>query len=313
MVAAGVQQRSAQAAQERATAERIRSSFDANGNPLYPVDEPIAALNIERAPPLTIPNDLRTINDMMGGLSFSTVGAGSAGTDGNGGAPVGVLASAPVGSSTASVARGGSSNGGVDPIGDVLAASSLTITAPIRGDATALAAQSSSLLSDLKMLQQKGWGIQIGSNGGGSFANRTLKTIVLDGNLTSDPVAVVQALSHEAGHALYAFKPDTSSKSAFVRSALGDEGMATLSNIRVQREILARGGPDIGIAGGDPVKNSPAYNAAYNQFLKDGNVVKARDAIGSIFGSGERASTTGQLYKDYYGSFYDKHYPKPRR
>jgi type VI secretion system secreted protein VgrG len=117
----------------------------------------------------------------------------------------------------------------------------------------------------------------------------------------------VQILAHEAGHAKYHYKQDVSSKDAYVKGALADEGAATLNNVKVQREINANGGPDIGIAGNSA--NHPSYNSAYDQYKKDGDKAAARDKIGSVFGKGEKISNTGQTYEDYYGSWYDKNYP----
>ena len=87
---------------------------------------------------------------------------------------------------------------------------------------------------------------------------------------------------------------------------MADEGAATLNNIKVQREITANGGPDIGVAGNGA--NHAAYNKAYDQFLKDGNAAAARQSIGSVFGKGEITSTTKQSYANYYGGWYDKAY-----
>lgn len=80
-----------------------------------------------------------------------------------------------------------------------------------------------------------------------------------------------------------------------------------MNNIKVQREILSNGGPDIGVAGNSA--NHAAYNAAYNQYIKDGNASAAQQAIGAKFGTGEITSNTGQSYADYYGGWYDKTYP----
>ena len=142
---------------------------------------------------------------------------------------------------------------------------------------------------------------------GGSYANRTMKTITLDGNLKADPIAATQTLAHEVGHATYPYSQDISSKAGYVAGSLADEGAATMNNIRVQREVLANGGPDIGIAG-NPA-NHATYTSAYDQFLKDGNAGAARNAIGAQFGKGEFTSNTHQPYADYYGGRYDKHYP----
>lgn len=173
-------------------------------------------------------------------------------------------------------------------------------------DTLALLSKSPSLTADMKKLEAEGWVVKFGAAGGGTFADKSTKTITIDRNEAGKPGELVQSLAHEVGHARYHGKVDTSSKAAFLRSTLADEGAATLSNIRAQREILRHGGEDIGIAG-NPA-NAKAYNAAYDQYRKDGNAAKAHDRIGTIYGNGEHTSTTGQSYNDYYGSFYDKHY-----
>ena len=171
-----------------------------------------------------------------------------------------------------------------------------------------IAGQSPTLQSDLTKLQEEGWNIEYGAAGGGSWANRGTRTIVLDGNLKNTPETATQILAHEVGHARYAYTPDFSSRSAYVNGALADEGAATLKNIQARREIIANGGPDIGIAGNSA--NHASYNNAYEQYLKDGNVAAAHQSIGATFGKGETTSTTGQTYADYYGGWYDKNAPK---
>ncbi len=134
--------------------------------------------------------------------------------------------------------------------------------------------------------------------------------ITIDGAEKGNPAAATQSLAHEAGHATYPYKPDYSSKAAYVDGTMADEGAATLTNIKVQREIKANGGADIGVAGNSA--NHAAYNAAYDQYLKDGNATAAQNAIGSKFGKGEVTSNTGQPYADYYGGWYDKTYPSKK-
>lgn len=185
----------------------------------------------------------------------------------------------------------------------------LDVDGVLGADAAALAAQSPTLTREMQALENDGWTIEVGAAGGGSYADRGARTITIDGNEIGNAPALVQTLAHEVGHARYTPTTDTSSRDAYLRSALADEGAATLSNIRVQREILAAGGADIGIAG-NPA-NHAAYNAAYDQLLADGNEVAARDAIGAIFGNGERTSTTGETYADYYGGWYDRNFPAP--
>ncbi|MGV2288489.1 hypothetical protein AAHK20_07210 [Trinickia sp. YCB016] len=168
-------------------------------------------------------------------------------------------------------------------------------------EANALVGKSPSLQADLKKLDGADWKIRYGEPGGGSYANRERQVITLDSSLKGHPEALTQTLSHEVGHATYPYQEDFSSKAAYLRGTMADEGAATMTNIRTQREILAHGGTDIGVAG----RSHASYNAAYDQFLKDGNAAACRDAIGVAFGN-EITSSTGQTYNEYYGGWYDK-------
>ncbi|HDR2621990.1 TPA: type VI secretion system tip protein VgrG [Enterobacter chuandaensis] len=168
--------------------------------------------------------------------------------------------------------------------------------------------KSPTMKNDIATLKKRGWTFEEGEAGKGTFANRQTRVITVDKNELGNPEEVVQSLSHESGHALYEPNIDVSSREAYLNSTLSDEGAATLNNIRVQREIIANKGGDIGIAG-NPA-NQPQYNRIYDS-LERGTikVSEARTQIGRIFGKGEQTSTTGQYYEDYYGGWYDKNYP----
>lgn len=174
-------------------------------------------------------------------------------------------------------------------------------------DIDAMVSKSPSLQKDWETLDKEKWSIEYGPAGGGSTANREKKLITIDSAEKGKPTAVTQTLAQEIGHATHSYKEDYSSKAAYLNGTLGDEGAATLNNIKVQREILANGGPDIGIAGNSA--NHAAYNKAYDQFLQDGNAAAAQQSIGAQFGHGEITSNTGQTYGNYYGGWYDKNFP----
>ncbi|ENO1076962.1 MULTISPECIES: type VI secretion system Vgr family protein [Enterobacter] len=175
-------------------------------------------------------------------------------------------------------------------------------------DVDSLVDKSPTMKNDIATLKKRGWTFEEGEAGKGTFANRQKRVITVDKNELGNPNAVVQSLSHESGHALYEPNIDFSSRDAYLNSTLSDEGAATLNNIRVQREIIANKGGDIGIAG-NPV-NQTQYNRIYDS-LERGAIKEseARTQIGRIFGKGEQTSTTGQYYEDYYGGWYDKNYP----
>lgn len=183
----------------------------------------------------------------------------------------------------------------------------LGISALLGPDAAAIVKQSPTLTRQLAALEKDGWTVQYGAPGGGTFASGDTKTITIDPNGKSDPAGLVRSLSHEVGHASDKRPIDPTSSRTYVRDRLSREGEATLNNIQVQREILAAGGPDIGISGDS--KNHAAYNAAYDAYLKSGDRAAARDAIGQVYGNNERTSNTGQTYNDYYLSAFRSLYP----
>ncbi|WP_415332726.1 type VI secretion system Vgr family protein [Enterobacter hormaechei] len=165
--------------------------------------------------------------------------------------------------------------------------------------------KSPTLQTQLKDLKDKGWAIQPGAAGGGSYADTNNKLIVMDPEHMEDTATTVQTLAHEAGHATYPVAVDASSKENFINSQLMDEGGATLNNIKIQREILANGGIDIDIAGS--AENLKAYNSAYDKMVSgELSRIDAAKAIGKVYGKGEIASGTNLNYNDYYGGFYGK-------
>jgi uncharacterized Zn-binding protein involved in type VI secretion len=90
-------------------------------------------------------------------------------------------------------------------------------------------------------------------------------------------------LSHEIGHYYGGVHADPrAKKSDFVDAKLEDEGAATLNTLRVREEIMAKGGPDIGITPNS--NNAGKYEAIYND-LKAGNITEteARRQIGDEY------------------------------
>jgi type VI secretion system secreted protein VgrG len=174
-------------------------------------------------------------------------------------------------------------------------------------DVDAIAARSPTLQRQLKFLQGQGWKIGYGPPGGGTYANTNpgVKKIVIDSKDASDPYRSAASLSHEVGHAVYSyrFKPNVSSKSAFVTSMLSSEGEAALNQIQVQREVWRAAKVDI-LKGANPT-NVAAFNEAYNGMVKGGTREAARAAAGEYYGT-LHTSTTGEQYTQYYGNSYDK-------
>lgn len=207
------------------------------------------------------------------------------------------------------------------PRGDGPAASSLAATAPpsansgevvtgLGAEADALAAKSPTLQQQLKALQEQGVKIEYGEPGKGShFERRAVPpTIIIDGNERSNPADAVGTLAHEVGHATNPYVATYLSKDAYINGTLADEASAQMNGMKVQREILTNGGPEI-IIGNN--KNAEYYNSVYDQFLRDGKRDAAIGAISERYRTGEQIS--GYLngvhptYGEYYANSYDEH------
>jgi type VI secretion system secreted protein VgrG len=187
------------------------------------------------------------------------------------------------------------------------------MTTGMSDDALKLAGRSPEMTEQLEDLRDDGWQVVLGTPGGGSSCNKSAKIITMDPNNLTNAGDTIRTMAHEAGHAGYEKTTDLSSREAYLNGELGDEGQATLNNIEIQREILANGGPDIGISGNSA--NHAAYNAAFDEYEKTGDEAAARDAIAAIFGAGEVPSvkkpdgTPYADYNEYYGSWYDANVP----
>jgi len=159
----------------------------------------------------------------------------------------------------------------------------------------------------MKTLKESGWDVVYGPAGGGNTVNRLDKTITIDSNSQGNPGEVLRLLIYELGHAQYSNALEISSKTAYLSALFKNEGEAFMRSIQIRREIIANGGPDIGLPG-NPA-NHAAYNEIYDLFLKDGNMAASIIAIGDIFAKEEHPPISPtQTYDDYFSSYYDEHY-----
>lgn len=173
---------------------------------------------------------------------------------------------------------------------------------------------SPTLLAKVKKLKDEGWTLEYGTAGKGTFTDKTHKKIVIDSNDKGDTTAILNSLAHETGHATYDVPwhpPKGLTRQQYVerntRENLRDEGEATLSEYEVRDELLAAGGPDIGISGG----NRKAKDKAYADYKKHGDRARARDDIGQIFHDKEHPSNdTSKTYYDYYKGPHEKWWDK---
>ena len=121
----------------------------------------------------------------------------------------------------------------------------------------ALVGKSETLRTQLRDATLDGWTVEFGPPGGGSFVEHESEEIRIDSNhLNAPPEQYVGTLAHELGHVFHPapYYPigDLSRQEYIdlnVEAQLTGEGYAALNNIAVRQEILAAGGPDIGVNG----------------------------------------------------------------
>lgn len=111
-----------------------------------------------------------------------------------------------------------------------------------------------------------------------------------------DGKRIVCSLSHELGHHKFKEPQDYSSRSACIHRQLRNEGAATLENSLVRAEILAAGGPDIGVSG----RNAAAYDRITGEYLA-GRIDRdsALNRIVGVFGAEVPSTDSAKNYLDY--------------
>ncbi|MBN5049267.1 hypothetical protein JY456_02810 [Stenotrophomonas maltophilia] len=136
--------------------------------------------------------------------------------------------------------------------------------------------------------------------------------IVIDENAIGQGSRIARSLSHEVGHHLFTEGPDRTSKQSYVNSMLRGEAAATLSNVQVQREIIAAGGPDIGVSG---TGNRPQQYGAIAAELQAGRINRSQalDQIAEVFKTETPSVGPHANYELYYGAYYDQHIAPSQR
>lgn len=167
-------------------------------------------------------------------------------------------------------------------------------------------------LDDLK---SKGWTLDYGTAGKGSYCDKNAKKIVIDSNEKGNSTAILETLAHECGHAGYTPDPSVGpaglTRSEYAaknaNSALKDEGEATLTNVEIKQCLAKNGGADIGVAGAQ----SAEYEKIAKKYPDPKDRDKARQEIADLFADGEHPSTQPDVtYRQYYEKPYLDYYDK---
>ena len=250
-------------------------------------------------------------------LNLSLVDGSGSGAPGPGGTsgPGGV--GGPGGPGTGSGAGtapppGGSGTGGPAPAGSGSGSGTGTTPAVSSGlgaGADQVIANSPQLQQQIQALQNSNWSIQYGQPGKGSFTVPP-NQIVIDPAAQSNPALAAQLLAHEVGHAnnpVTYVPPSGLTRAQYIQqntdANMLSEANAVLNNIEARDQILANGGPNIGINGQQNAK----YQAVYNDY-KAGKITRdqAKQQIAQVWGANETTSNSGQNYQTYYSSIYAK-------
>ncbi|AZQ55867.1 LWXIA domain-containing protein [Burkholderia cenocepacia] len=119
---------------------------------------------------------------------------------------------------------------------------------PLPEAAQALAMQSATLVTQLRMLHDAGWRVKLGKRGGGSYIDPRKRRITIDSAL-QDPGSITYTLAGEARQAVEAMhgvlKPDYGDRGRFTRKALEAEARAQINAFEARYEIALSSGVDI--------------------------------------------------------------------
>ncbi len=105
--------------------------------------------------------------------------------------------------------------------------------------------------------------------------------------------------SHEVGHANFNWRPDWSSREAYIRSACRDEGAALAENIRTREVVKQCLGIDIHLTSAE----EDAMMDKYYELLSRPPLNLSE--LGYFFCERNTVSGTGKNYIDHYGEYYD--------
>ncbi|VWC74101.1 peptidoglycan-binding protein [Burkholderia lata] len=166
--------------------------------------------------------------------------------------------------------------------------------------AQALAMQSGTLATQLRMLQDAGWRVTLGKRGGGSRIDPRKRRVTIDGAL-QHPGSITYTLAHEARHAVEAMAGvlnlDYRNRSGFTRKALEAEARAQINAFEARYEIQLAGGGDIA-----------AHVRLPDAIEHEGNVWRApsHDYAGTVgrlvdaFADAPVSGRNGETYREFY-------------
>ncbi|WP_176035231.1 LWXIA domain-containing protein [Burkholderia multivorans] len=177
--------------------------------------------------------------------------------------------------------------------------------APLPDEVGALALQSSTLATQLRMLDSNGWRVRVGKPGSGSRIDAKRKRVTIDGAVAG-PEAMTYVLAHEALHAVEAIQGslglDYSSRGRFTRTALEAEARAQLNAFEARYEIRLASGIDIAAK----VRLPDALQREADAWRPEANDAATVARLADAFADAPVSGAGGKTYTAFYGDAYDR-------
>ncbi len=180
-----------------------------------------------------------------------------------------------------------------------------------------LVKRSPTLRAQIFALDQARWTIVAGPPGSGFSSDEENRTIRIE--QPGDDADTVSIIAHEVGHAVDSsnWVPSTPrmTRDEYVQERVAfqllGEGRAQFNAVQVRQEVIAAGGPDIGI----PAGQDAAFQAVHNDFVA-GRISHAQaiQRMGNLMGSETpsrvplvpgRPIRTFTNYRDYYADYFN--------
>ncbi|MGN7983768.1 LWXIA domain-containing protein [Burkholderia sp. 22313] len=175
--------------------------------------------------------------------------------------------------------------------------------APLPDEVGALALQSGTLATQLRMLDASGWRVRVGKRGGGSRIDTKRKRVTLDG-AAAGPASMTYVLAHEARHAVEAIQGtlglDYSGRGRFTRTALEAEARAQLNAFEARYEIKLASRIDIAAH----VRLPDALQREADAWQPWHDRARAVARLADAFADAPVSGAGGKTYTAFYGDAY---------
>ncbi len=179
--------------------------------------------------------------------------------------------------------------------------------APLPSEVSALAEQSGTLSQQLRMLNDKGWRVKVGREGGGSRIDTKRRRVTIDGALRK-PGSMTYALAHEAQHAVEVVQglrgfDYSEGQGRFTRKGLEAEARAQINAFEARYEIDMAGGGDIA----RHVSLPRQIQRIADQWTPESDYYETVGRLMDAFADAPVSGAVKQTYTEFYNDAYARH------